>query len=272
MSFNVFGCPLSSLKTTEESSANKSKAPKAFHSCGIWTHASYINHSCYSNVNRAFIGDMMIVRAAQDLEPGTEITFWYQIPSGNSPKGLQETFKTWEFVCDCIICQDTKGTKATIIVDRQKILEKIKRLSDSSTPHGIRADKVERLLKALNNTYTRPADEVPRVLLWDPQMNLARVYIAQSNITKNLEANGKLLIMLGFIIDGADSSSTKFRVIKWGVMVDYLVEVFLNMRTAFEILGAWEDSRCAEQYAKVAYKIVVGESSSFESTYGKVGQ
>jgi SET domain-containing protein len=48
---------------------------KKFHSCGVWPLASYINHSCFSNVRRSFIGDMMIVRATQDLRANTELLF-----------------------------------------------------------------------------------------------------------------------------------------------------------------------------------------------------
>lgn len=54
---------------------------KQFHSCGVWPLASYINHSCNSNARRAFIGDMMIVRATRDLAPDEEINFWYHTPS-----------------------------------------------------------------------------------------------------------------------------------------------------------------------------------------------
>ncbi|KAF2801437.1 uncharacterized protein BDZ99DRAFT_577577 [Mytilinidion resinicola] len=269
MSFNVFGCPLSSLIIHKNLGAKKSKEPTAYHSCGIWTQASYINHSCTSNACRAFIGDMMIVRATQDLEPGTEITFWYRIPDGTTLKDSQEAFKSWEFVCDCAICQDAKETKAAVIAERQKLLERMKRVRDSSTPNGIQTDKVERLLKALNNTYTRPADEVPRLLLWDPQLLLARVYIAQKNITKSLEAVGKTLTALGFIVVGADSSSAGFRVVKWGLVMDHLVEVFLHARSAFEAIGAWENSMRAEKYAIVTYRIVIGEDTSFKSTYGR---
>lgn len=212
---------------------------------------------------------MMIVRATQDLEPGTEITFWYQVPHGTVDKNLQEGFKTWGFVCDCAICQDAKETKAAVIAERQKLMGRMKRLYDLPTLHGIQTDKVERLLKTLNKTYTRPADEVPRLLLWDPQLLLARVYIAQNNMAKTLEAVDKVLTVLGFVIVGADSSSASFRVVKWGLMMDHLVEAFLHARTAFEAIGAWEDSRRAEEYAKVAYSIVVGEDTSFESTHGR---
>lgn len=46
-------------------------------SAGIWIHASYVNHSCLPNIETAFIGDMMMIRAAKDLETGSELTSSY---------------------------------------------------------------------------------------------------------------------------------------------------------------------------------------------------
>ncbi|KAH8725331.1 hypothetical protein GQ44DRAFT_749719 [Phaeosphaeriaceae sp. PMI808] len=267
MSFNVFGCPRSSLVTHKALRTSKSKEPTAYSSCGIWTQASYINHSCTSNARRSFIGDMMIVRATQDLEPGTEITFWYKGPEDDDPKRSQEGLKNWNFVCDCAICQDVKETKAAVVAERQKLLDKMKRVCEMSTPQGIPTDKVERLLSALNRTYTRPADKVPRLLLCDPQLLLARVYITRNKMIKAIVSVGKVLAAFGFIIVGADFSPASFRVIKWGAVRDHLVETFLHARTAFLVMGIGEDARRAEDYAKVAYKIVVGEDTSFRSTY-----
>lgn len=42
---------------------------------GVWILASYINHSCLGNCCRSFIGAMQIVRATEDLPPGTELVF-----------------------------------------------------------------------------------------------------------------------------------------------------------------------------------------------------
>ncbi|CAO2647207.1 Nn.00g081290.m01.CDS01 [Neocucurbitaria sp. VM-36] len=269
MSLNVFGCPRSSLVTHKEAINNDTKEPTAYHSCGIWTQASYINHSCTSNARRSFIGDMMIIRATQDLEPGTELTFWYQSPNGLSGKAMQEKLKSWDFTCTCAICQDEKETKASVFAERRKLMDKLKRACDSPSPHGIQTSTAERLLKALNDTYARPADEVPRLLLWDPQLLLARVYSARDNMTKVLKSVHETLTLLGFIVAGLDATSTSFRVVKWGLMMDHLVEAFLHARTAFEAIQGWENSKRAEEYARTAYKIVVGENTSFESIYGR---
>lgn len=127
-------------------------------------------------------------------------------------------------------------------------------------------EKIERLLDALNQTYTRPVEEVPRLLLWEPQLALARIYAAQNNAGKTLESAWKVLTSLGFVVVGADSLRTRLAVVKWGLLVNYLVETFLHARSAFAAMGAMEDSRRAEEYARTAYKIIVGEDESFDAT------
>jgi hypothetical protein len=268
MSLNVFGCPLSSLGTHKEtiSISNETSEPPTYRSCGIWIKASYINHSCTSNARRSFIGDMMIVRATQDLDPGTEVSFWYQIPQGRDSKKMQEKLRSWRFSCTCAICQDEKETKAAVIAERRKLLDRLKRMCEPSK--DLKPSKIEHLLKSLNDTYTRTPDEVPRLSLWDPQLMLTRLYVAQDNTNKALKSAGKVLVLLGFIFVGADATSTGFKIVKWGMVVDHLVETFLHARNAFGAMGAWEDAKRAEEYARTAYKIVVGEDTSFESSYG----
>jgi hypothetical protein len=266
VALNTFGCPVSSLATHKDCLTNKTKEENPFNSCGIWTQASYINHSCMNTAHRAFIGDLMIVRASRDLEPGTEITFWYHSPISSDVKAVQKKLEHWGFVCDCALCLDFRKTKAAVILERQKLLENMKRAFEG--PCGIQIDKVERLLGALDRTYTRRADEVPRLLLWDPQLALTRAYAAQKNMIKTLDSSKKVLASLGFIVVGADSSPTSFAVIKWGLIIDHLVETFLSVRTAFAAMGVREDSRHAEQYARTTYNILVGEEASFDAMYG----
>lgn len=276
MSFNEFGCPLSSLITHKNlirnvvvgKATNKSTA---YQSCSIWTQASYMNHCCSPTAKRSFIGDMMIVRATRDMEPGTEITIEYINRDGIGGKAMQDILKNWEFTCACAMCQDEKQTKASVLAERQKLIDKLKRVCDvgSRSTDGIQTKSAERLLKALNDTYTKPATEVPRLLLWDPQLFLARVYSAKKNMVKVLKSVNEFLALLGYVIIGLDSTSVSFKIIKWGVVSDYLVEAFLHAQTALEETQAWEDAKQAEAYAKTAYKIVVGEDSSFEAVHGR---
>ncbi|KAL9077334.1 MAG: hypothetical protein Q9157_003370 [Trypethelium eluteriae] len=265
INFNVFGCPVSSVISHKNVRDGKEMKEKAHHSCGIWTQASYINHSCTSNARRAFIGDMMIVRATRDMESGTEITFWYHSPLGASAKAEQEKFKHWDFVCDCAICQDSRDTKAAVAAEREKVMKNLKRAYEN--PLGIQMRKANKLLEALNNTYIRPAHEVPRLLLWDPLLVLVRMYARQSDVVKCLDSASKVLTSLGFIVVGADTSTTSFAVVKWGLMIDQLVETFLHLKAAFVAIDAYDDAARADEYARTAYKTLVGEDTSFNTTY-----
>jgi hypothetical protein len=63
---------------------------------GFWIRTSYINHDCLPNSVRTFIGDMMFLRATQDINTGDEITAPYVSPE-LVLEGRQRTYKT---MCD----------------------------------------------------------------------------------------------------------------------------------------------------------------------------
>lgn len=271
MAPNVFGCPVTSLKSHKDAMSNKApKGDATFHSCGIWIKASYINHSCLGNVRRSFIGDMMIVRACKDLEAGTEIVFPYTAPRGDYTLGIKQKFKSWGFICSCALCEDIKSTKPSAVAKRRSLFEQLDRLCKSGLTAHNAPIKFERLVVALNETYQSPAEQVPRLLLLDPQLLLTRVYMEKRDLTKVLESVAKTLQTLGFIVAGLDPSPTTLIINKWGHIVDDIVEVFLHGQSAFEQLGIWEKSKQAEQYAKIAYRILVGEEASFNRTWDTV--
>ncbi|KAF1992805.1 hypothetical protein P154DRAFT_594844 [Amniculicola lignicola CBS 123094] len=269
ISFNVFGCPHSSLQTHRDTMANKGSNKHKQHSCGIWTTASYINHSCLNNCHRTFIGDIMIVRATKDLNVNTELRFCYQLPTGKEDIGEhQETLqKGWEFTCTCTLCKSLEETPTSTFATRRKLFTQLSRICAGHTMNSIPMRKVERLLKSLSETYDRPASEVPRLALWDPQLMLARIYLAKKEHVKTLDALGKTLEALGFVCVGLEAAlSTRFRVVKWGSLIDHVVEMFRSAHAAFRALGAIEDASIADGYARTAYRILVGEDSSYEAT------
>lgn len=268
MALNVFGCPLSSLETHTATAAAESKSATVHHSCGIWLQASYINHSCISNARRSFIGDMMMVRATRDLEPNEELSFWYHIPTGQLGKA-DKKLANWGFTCTCAVCADDKATKAAVHGERTLLLGQLNKVFLPASARAVDANAAERLLHALNDTYSRPAHEVPRLRLWDAQAGLTQLYMAQGKMDKALESFRRVLTLLGFAVKGADTTATPFKILKWGVLVDHLIGAFWEACTAFEAVGLFNDSRTAVAYARTAYAMVVGEDSSFEATYGE---
>lgn len=249
--------------------ANKESNKDKQHSCGVWITASYINHSCLDNCHRSFIGDMMIVRATKDLQANTELKFCYQAPTGKENiKKHQETLQNgWQFTCACALCKSLEETPASVFATRRKLFSQLSRICAGDTLNNISLRKVERLLKSLNETYDRPASEVPRLAIWDPQLMLARMHLANGEYVKTLRALSETLEALGFVCVGLEAtSSTSFKVVKWGYLVDHVVEMFKNAHDAFRALGASKDASIADDYARTAYRTIVGEDGSYEAT------
>lgn len=206
----------------------------------------------------------MVVRASCDMQTGNEVTFWYHSPTED---GSREKHKHWGFVCRCAICLDARATDTAVVSKRQRLLSDLHREFSSPALRRVEIKKIERLIDELNQSYTQPAEDVPRLLVWDPQLLLVRIYAAQKKAAKVVESAAKVLFFLGFVVVGADSSQTCFEISKWGLMTESLVETFLHIHAAFVAMGAEMDSARAENYAKTAYKILVGEDDSFTVTY-----
>lgn len=273
---NSISCPVSSLNAHSEAREGEFPKPNntntmddVDHSCGIWTHASHINHCCLSNARRAFIGNMMIVRASCDMEAGTEITVWYHNPEGKSITELDERLQHWGFVCRCALCLEARATKGAVATKRERLMEDIRRACTAPAVRGIdnKIQRIEGMLDKLNQTYTQPAEAVPRLFMWKPHMDMTLSYMALGNARKSLESAVKLLTSLGFLVTGADSSQTRFSIVRWGMPLDILVEIFLQIRSAFSEMGSREDSERAKAYAKTMYRIIVGEDESFHANY-----
>jgi hypothetical protein len=198
------------------------------------------------------------------MEPGTEITFPYH-PPDTTVADMAKKLSNWGFICNCVICNDGRVTSATVMTERKKLLEQAKHLLE--TPGAAKMGRIERALEAVEKTYSKPAIEVPRVQLWDLSLSLAQEFADQSKAAKCLHWLAKVLDSLGFVVTGTEPSPGSLVVVQWGMVVDDLVWVFMNACDAFRAVGAWEKSRQAKDYARVVFKIVVGEDGAFADTY-----
>ena len=101
---NAFG--IAGLRSSDEF-ISPTVTPDSEHersSAGIRITASYINHACVANANRAFIGDLMIVRAAKDIAKDEELTIQYRVPEADVSQ-LQSILESgWGFKCTCLLC------------------------------------------------------------------------------------------------------------------------------------------------------------------------
>ncbi|ESZ98258.1 hypothetical protein SBOR_1354 [Sclerotinia borealis F-4128] len=261
IALNSFGCPLSSH---ESYFTSPKEADHKHHSCGIWLMASKINHSCLSNAHRSFLGDLQLVRATCDIPTDTELTFWYALTTGESNE--MKYLKNWGFQCKCPICLDSEETSKRQLRRRSKLLEELKMTLDAS---NINTTKAERLLIAIDGTYKHPATRVPRLALRYPYLQLAGVYAKRKMAEKVVSMTLKALKCLGFVIKDAylpAISGKPFVIEKWGLMMDGVMEAWIYLCDAYAALAP-QFLQQAEDCAKLAYKMCIGEDHTFKKTY-----
>lgn len=239
---------------------------------------------------------MQIVRAACDMPRDTEITFMYQAAKSDASESnrssdsyaTQNALENWGFECTCVICTYDKTTAKQTLQNRAALLDEL----ESSFKHfsGVQLPKAETLLAALEKTYSMPAVEVPRLAIWQPYLFMTRQYVGLNNPQKTISTALNLLNALGFVIKGLpvasddqspneqptvgqspDSDGTchvTFQVIKWGLVVDHVIEVFMHIWKACLTV---QPLLCepVERAARTTYLICVGEEDTFWETYGK---
>ncbi|KAL4816959.1 hypothetical protein BDW67DRAFT_175224 [Aspergillus spinulosporus] len=239
MSLNCFGCPASSRDSHIESIRIKRPSEtgeKAFESCGIWPLASYINHSCDSNAQRSFIGDMMVVRATRDIPNNTELTFWYKSPFNDHPAAKAIDLRHWGFKCSCIICTDAAQTDKEKSKRRRTLLDAFERQFDSPS-RSPDPRRLEALFSAIEDTYSRPASEIPRIDLWGSALSLASLYAVRNDSRKAIEFGLKGLECLGYVIEGGQiasenrnqSEDARLAVKKWGLLPDTIIMCWMTL-------------------------------------------
>ncbi|KAL5361470.1 hypothetical protein BJX96DRAFT_185299 [Aspergillus floccosus] len=268
---NCFGCPLLSRDShigAVASDNTTQKVNKEFDSCGFWHMASYINHSCLSNARRSFIGDMMIVRATQDLAPNTEVTFWYKSPISHDTKELPVDLQHWGFRCDCILCRDIQSLSKSARSARTRLLTDLQRLFEAKKR---KLQAIEDTITRLEGTYSHPASEVPRLATWSPHLSLAAAYLVSHNPEKAVTSGLRALQSLGYVVEGGEIpqvQDTSLLVRKWGLMTDGVVGCWMILRHAYHQIAPSLEPQ-AHAYAKLCYKICVGEDETFDGTYGR---
>lgn len=276
MDANAFGCAPSAVQdhfeetlyAREGVAVNKDKY--TYHSCGVWRITSHINHSCYSNAHRSITGDMLTLRATQDIPANTEVTISYKPPVPDFDEE-RIRFRSWGFVCRCVLCEDDHGTcKGTH--DSRKDLHKaalvyIRRSSASNA-----TSKLESIATSLADTYTQPAAKAPRIILFNLLFDLARIYLRKKQPGNAVTSALRTFQALGYVIEGGSpdtETDTSLVVKRWGLFQNSLIECWIILVLAYSDLAKPGLSGQAEMYAKMSYKMSVGEDESFDETYGQ---
>ncbi|EJP67491.1 TPR domain protein [Beauveria bassiana ARSEF 2860] len=288
-SLNCFTPPRTSLGAMSKAWKNKESAHDEKDDAdfiGIWIKASYVNHSCFGNCHRSFIGDMLILRAAADMEPGTELMFDYRQPEHKvsyrppQPKELetyddvQQSLKDWGFTCECVLCRARHATPAAQL-NRRKLL--LKRLRDILPMQGVMPlAEGEKLLKEIEDTYTASYSAgVPRPELLSLCVSMASKYCQQGDLRKSVSLLLQGLSAFGYDIKavlptidsaGSVSPTAQFEIKRWGMADGKVVEALVYLSMAATAIAP-SLSRRILWYAQTAYSMVVGEMETFRQSF-----
>lgn len=151
---NGFTCPR--VKSSQWKEYNGGASTKTR---GIWLHAAIANHSCLPNATRAFIGDMMILRANRKVQAGEEILMTYY-PDRDSYTKRKKALRFYAFECDCKLCRADQAMPQRIHNERDKartMVEPFVTVNQPPTlfpfPPAAKIREAKDLLKQLESTY-----------------------------------------------------------------------------------------------------------------------
>ncbi|TEA16759.1 Serine/threonine-protein phosphatase 5 [Colletotrichum sidae] len=268
VSLNCFGAPRSNLKIMEEYPGQEFK-DKEHTTCGVWIIASHINHSCVGNCRRSFIGDMMVVRAAQDLDAGTELLFCYQQPKpGDDYQTTRKGLEPWGFTCQCELCEDKKSTSSQTLHRRRTLVRDLHQVMKSCKT-AAQQSKAEKLLAELETCYTEGKGAV-RLELWDSYLGLAQKRLERGKAAETLELTAKSLEALGYVLVASPPRKVRgkpqLEIKKWGQVYDHVPTAFLGMAHAYKVLAP-ELCEVAKSYARTAYAVCIGEKETAVNLY-----
>jgi hypothetical protein len=223
---------------------------------------------------------MQIIRAARDMDAGTELEFSYLGTSTGDPHDYRKTEKelnTWGFTCSCPLCKDAKYTSGEVLENRKRLYGSLKHTLEGHSSDGRRPNFIqsERLMLQLEETFVDDDSSIPMTGAWFHYLRLGNHYariLAQPH--NAIRAILKGLEMLGFEIEGGDlmqqrGEKNDLTVKKWGMAAHEMMNGWVLLWTSFAFLGERDRAEQARKIAAVSYRILVGEDETFEESIGK---
>jgi len=237
---------------------------------GLWIMPSYINHSCWPNSVRSFLGDLLIVRAARDISEGEEITINY-IENRAGVQERQKAFYTeWGFNCECTLCQVEVAESQEVQDKRQELIEKALKFKvyfkQSVKKSNSAIAPLTTLIKGIEATYAKPEFIHPRVLLLSPTDILQTFFVRAERPQDVFLLAKQTLNRLGFKIT---TRGRKVVIERYGYMGYLVMRVFIHVITAGAMAGDLWTAILWKNIAIKAYEVLVGERESFFDAWGR---
>lgn len=215
---------------------------------------------------------MMVVRAARDIAKDEELTFSYFPPTLTYSERQKHAGDYWDGGCRCEYCSAEAATPERQIEQREKLVEEMHSIFaafEASTPDKELTERLYQTITAridaINKTYTAIPSRQPRVQLLPSLQGLLYLSRDQSRLADTISSAVQILTALGFGYDAANA-----RIEKWGLLSNYVVEALAFLWEAYgESEAKAELCGRAEENARLAYEICIGERESFEEILGE---
>ena len=124
---------------------------------------------------------------------------------------------------------------------------------------------------AVHRSTTFEMSHILRLALWHPYFVLTRIYGSKNQQDKAIETAWNVLMSLGFTIKRQNPLSLKppFEIDQWSLMEDCLIQTWVHLWTAYAHVAP-DLCEKAGEYAKITYRICIGEDDTFDDKYGKL--
>ncbi|OAA49156.1 Tetratricopeptide-like helical [Beauveria brongniartii RCEF 3172] len=276
ISTNAFTAPRSTLKhlrTVLDRELDNGKPWLT--SSGIWYTSSYINHSCVANCNRTFIGDMIIIRATEDLPAGTELKLSYTaVGSQESYEQTQKKFSLWNFSCTCYLCEVKKKTRDIDIRLRKTQSQSLDALL--TTPGPVDMDRAWELLRLIDKTYNNSGQLECKFTLQQGYYPLAVRLMKKCDLDEATAMMLRVLGLGGFTwapqpAENGYQNSAMIEIRKWGpgrlVCFSAIQSLYRICKKAGAERRAPKQFAIMRAYAEIAHSLIVGEPETFAHTW-----
>lgn len=124
-------------------------------STGLWARTARVNHSCLSNADKEFVGDLLVLRALRKIKKGEEVLHSY-IESADCDERQAVLKSTWGFECGCRLCETERKDEPAVRRKRRELAGEADSFVAKEPVVGAKrmtVAKAQRLAKAIEETY-----------------------------------------------------------------------------------------------------------------------
>lgn len=216
---------------------------------------------------------MIVVHAARDISKDEELTFSYFPATLEYSERQKHAGDYWDGGCGCEYCGAEAATPELQCSQRAKLVEEMHSIFAAFEASAPDKELTERLYQTIttrinlvNNTYTAIPSRQPRVQLLPSLQGLLYLSRGQNRPADTISSAIQILTTLGYEYD-----TTNARIERWGLMNNHVVEALAFLWEAYGESEEVKPELCgrAEENAKLAYEICIGERESFEEVLGE---